>query len=60
MTRHIAVVGVIVMVAIVTVENDLVAGVGNHDTASRLAIVVLAVIIDRIAQQRLAVLGSDE
>ena len=57
---HIAVMGVIVVIAVVAVQNHLVAGIGDDDIAACLAKVALAVIINRVAQQGLAVLGGDE
>ena len=58
-SRHKAVMGVVIVIAVVAVEDDLVAGVGNHDIATGLTIVVLAVVIDRVAQQGLAILGCN-
>ena len=48
------------MVTVVSVQDDLVARVGDDDIATRFAKIALAIIIDGVAQQRLAVLGGDE
>ena len=58
--RHIAVVGILVVIAVVAVQNDLVAGIGDDHIASCLAVIAVAVIINRVAQQRLAILSGNE
>ena len=49
-SRDVTVVGIVVMVATVAVQDDLVAGVGDDHVATSLTIVVLAVVIHRVAQ----------